>query len=94
MSNAKERSNAMNSFQSSNYRKLYGESISDALKRHSQSLLDQGIGREQPPCEERGDLSKAVAEMKGAQKKHGAENMSKKEAYEELIRMGGETPEG
>ncbi|KAJ5976473.1 hypothetical protein N7481_010180 [Penicillium waksmanii] len=76
------------------------EYLDDEVKGPDQVQLDQDIGCDQS-CQKlyktRGgqnkDLSQVPAGPEVAQNSPGVTKMDKKKAYEELIRMGGETPE-
>ncbi|KAJ5385648.1 hypothetical protein N7509_008189 [Penicillium cosmopolitanum] len=95
MSNTEENLDAMRGYKS----ELNSPNVSDEVKGPDQVQLDQDIGRDQS-CKmlsnarggQNKDLSKVPAGPK-ASNSPGVTKMDKKKAYEELIRMGGESPE-
>ncbi|KAJ6001035.1 hypothetical protein N7481_001444 [Penicillium waksmanii] len=96
MSNTEENLDAMKGYKSG----LNNPNVSDEVKGPDQVQLDQDIGRDQS-CKtlyntrggQNKDLSKVPAGSEAAQNSPGVTKMDKKNAYEELIRMGGESPE-
>ncbi|KAJ5974849.1 hypothetical protein N7481_008556 [Penicillium waksmanii] len=96
MSNTEENPDAMRGYKSG----LSNPNASDEVKGPDQVQLDQDLDCDQS-CKRlynaRGgqskDLSKVPAGPEAAQKSPGVTKMDKKKAYEELIRMGGESPE-
>ncbi|KAJ5240439.1 uncharacterized protein N7469_002030 [Penicillium citrinum] len=96
MSKTEENLDAMRGYKST----LNNSNSSDEVKGPDKVQLDQDIGRDQyckkiddTGGDQNKDLRKVPAEPEAAQNSPGIANMNKKKAYDELIRMGGETPE-